>query len=85
MKQNWKIPRKLWVEAQAGKARNKTFTPEEKADFLAYLTKLERRYEHKNYLDVLYYTHGELLKDDDKRLATDFIAVLFPTIRITIR
>lgn len=72
VKQNWKIPRKLWVEAQAGKARNKTFTPEEKADFLAYLTKLERRYEHKNYLDVLYYTHGELLKDDDKRLATDF-------------
>ena len=25
VKQNWKIPRKLWVEAQAGKARNKNF------------------------------------------------------------
>ena len=72
VKQNWKIPRKLWVEAQAGKARNKTFTPEEKAEFLAYLRKLENRYEHKNYLDVLYYTHGELLREQQKRLATDF-------------
>lgn len=72
VKQNWKIPRKLWVEAQAGKARNKTFTPEEKAEFLAYLRKLENRYEHKNYLDVLYYTHAELLKNDQKIVATDY-------------
>ena len=72
VKQNWKIPRKLWVEAQAGKARNKTFTPEEKAAFLAYLRKLENRYEHKDFLDVLYYTHADLVKDPNKRLATDY-------------
>ena len=72
VKQNWKIPRKLWVEAQAGKARNKTFTPEEKAEFLAYLRKLENRYEHKDFLDVLYYTHADLVKDPNKRLATDY-------------
>lgn len=72
VKQNWKIPRKLWVEAQAGKARNKTFTAEEKTAFLDYLRRLENRYEHKNYLDVLYFTHAELLKEEQKRIATDY-------------
>ncbi|MFK8272582.1 type IX secretion system periplasmic lipoprotein PorW/SprE [Capnocytophaga canimorsus] len=70
---NWKIPRRLWVEAQAGWARNKTFTFEEKQAFLKYLSKLEKRYEHKNYLDVLYYQHAELLqKDGNKVSAADF-------------
>ena len=72
IKQNWKIPRRLWVEAQAGKARNKVFTGQEKADFLAYLTKLENRYEHKNLLDVLFYTHAEMLKDNDKKTAINY-------------
>lgn len=72
IKQNWKIPRRLWVEAQAGRARNKVFTGQEKADFLAYLTKLENRYEHKNLLDVLFYTHAEMLKDNDKKTAINY-------------
>lgn len=72
IKQNWKIPRRLWIEAQAGMARNKVFTPEEKAEYLAYLTKLENRYEHKDFLDVLYYQHAELLKDKDKASAIAF-------------
>nr|WP_314288631.1 tetratricopeptide repeat protein [uncultured Capnocytophaga sp.] len=72
IKQNWKIPRKLWVEAQFGKARNNSFTTEEKTAFLTYLYKLEKRYEHKDYLDVLYYTHGELLKDEQKEIATNY-------------
>lgn len=69
---NWKIPRKLWVEAQAGKARNKDFTTEEKNEFLQYLTKLEKRYEHKDLLDVLYFTHGTLIEENSKATATDF-------------
>ena len=43
IKQNWKIPRKLWVEAQFGKARNNSFTTEEKTAFLTYLYKLEKK------------------------------------------
>jgi len=27
---NWNIPRRLWVEAQIGKARTQTLTPEQK-------------------------------------------------------
>lgn len=72
VKLNWKTPRKLWVEAQAGKARNKNFTPEEKADFLAYLTKLENRYEHKDFLDVLYFTHASLTEENNKQMASNF-------------
>lgn len=72
IKLNWKIPRKLWVEAQAGKARNKDFSPEEKTDFLEYLTKLEKRHEHKDLLDVLYFTHGTLIEDQSKVMAADF-------------
>ncbi|GIJ95820.1 gliding motility protein [Capnocytophaga stomatis] len=69
---NWKISRKLWMEAQAGKARNKDFSPEEKIEFLEYLTKLEKRYEHKDLLDVLYFTHGSLIQENSKATATDF-------------
>ncbi|GIM48794.1 type IX secretion system periplasmic lipoprotein PorW/SprE [Capnocytophaga stomatis] len=69
---NWKISRKLWMEAQAGKARNKDFSPEEKIEFLEYLTKLEKRYEHKDLLDVLYFTHGSLVQENSKATATDF-------------
>ncbi len=72
IKLNWKIPRKLWVEAQAGKARNKNFSPEEKTEYLEYLTKLEKRYEHKDLLDVLYFTHGMLIEDESKVMASDF-------------
>ncbi|MDO5105208.1 tetratricopeptide repeat protein [Capnocytophaga sp.] len=72
IKLNWKIPRRLWVEAQAGKARNKDFSPEEKQDFLTYLTKLEKRYEHRKMLDVLYFTHGQLIEADSKVMAADF-------------
>lgn len=72
IKLNWKIPRKLWVEAQAGKARNKDFSPEEKTKYLEYLTKLEKRYEHKDLLDVLYFTHGMLVEEESKAIAADF-------------
>lgn len=63
---NWKIPRRLWVEGQVGKARNTHFTPEEKTKFLEYLTILENRYEHKNYLDALYFQHAKMLEGDGK-------------------
>ncbi|MFK8281134.1 type IX secretion system periplasmic lipoprotein PorW/SprE [Capnocytophaga cynodegmi] len=69
---NWKISRKLWVEAQAGKARNKDFSPEEKQEFLEYLTKLEKRYEQKDLLDVLYFVHGSLTQENNKAIATSF-------------
>ncbi|MFK8297426.1 tetratricopeptide repeat protein [Capnocytophaga cynodegmi] len=69
---NWKISRKLWVEAQAGKARNKDFSPEQKQEFLEYLTKLEKRYEHKDLLDVLYFVHGSLTQENNKVIATSF-------------
>ncbi|GIM55095.1 type IX secretion system periplasmic lipoprotein PorW/SprE [Capnocytophaga cynodegmi] len=69
---NWKISRKLWVEAQAGKARNKDFSPEQKQEFLEYLTKLEKRYEHKDLLDVLYFMHGSLTQENNKAIATSF-------------
>ncbi|MFK8265544.1 type IX secretion system periplasmic lipoprotein PorW/SprE [Capnocytophaga cynodegmi] len=69
---NWKISRKLWVEAQAGKARNKDFSPEQKQEFLEYLTKLEKRYEHKDLLDVLYFMHGALTQENNKVIATSF-------------
>ncbi len=72
IKLNWKIPRKLWVEAQAGKARNKDFSPEEKTEYLEYLTKFEKRYEHKDLLDVLYFTHGMLVEEESKAMAADF-------------
>ncbi|WP_172917232.1 tetratricopeptide repeat protein [Capnocytophaga canis] len=72
VKLNWKIPRKLWVEAQAGKARNRDFTPEEKTEFLTYLTKLENRYEHKDYLDVLYFTHAFLIEENSRRMAIEY-------------
>ncbi|GET45213.1 type IX secretion system periplasmic lipoprotein PorW/SprE [Capnocytophaga felis] len=69
---NWKISRKLWMEAQAGKARNKDFSPEEKSEYLKYLTKLEKRYEHKDLLDVLYFTHASLIEENSKATAADF-------------
>lgn len=69
---NWKIPRRLWVEAHAGRVRNKTFSPEEKNDFLEYLTRLENRYEHKNYLDVLFFQHAVLLEEQNKNGAIGF-------------
>lgn len=72
IRQNWKIPRKLWVEAQAGKSRNKEFSTEEKADFLVYLRKLENRYEHKDFLDVLYFTHGNLVEENSPSQAVSF-------------
>ncbi|MDO5607902.1 MAG: tetratricopeptide repeat protein [Capnocytophaga sp.] len=72
IKLNWKISRRLWVEAQAGKVRNTEFTPEEKAEYIAYLTKLENRYEHKDYLDALYYLHGTLIRDEQPSPAIQY-------------
>ena len=70
--QNWKIPRRLWVEALAGKARNKDFSAEDKKSFLEYLSKLEKRYEHKDLLDVLYFSHASIIEEENKAMATDF-------------
>lgn len=63
IKLNWKIPRRMWIEALVGKTRNSNFEPQEKTQHIDYLTKLERRYEHKKFLDVLYYHHANLISN----------------------
>lgn len=70
---NRKIPRKLWIEAQAGKARTASFSSEEEKEFLAFLEKMQRQYEHKSFLDVLYFQSAVLLKKKgDLPSAADF-------------
>lgn len=59
---NRKIPRKLWIEAQGGKARNANFSAVEEQEFLVFLQKMARQYEHKDFLDVLYFQQGTILK-----------------------
>ena len=63
---NWKIPRRLWVEAQVGKARTQTLTPEEKVAYVEQLRKMEKLYEHKDLLDLIYYQHALFLESEEK-------------------
>lgn len=64
---NRKIPRKLWIEAQAGKTRNQQLTPKELQDFVLFLEKMERQYEHKQFLDVLYFQHATVLEQQSQK------------------
>ena len=66
IKQNWNIPRRLWVEAQIGKARTQTLSPEEKVTYLEKLYKMEKLYEHKNLLDLIYFQHALYLENEKK-------------------
>ena len=70
---NWKIPRRLWVEAQVGKARTQTLTPEEKVAYVEQLRKMEKLYEHKDLLDLIYYQHALFLESEEKsKAATEY-------------
>lgn len=63
---NWNIPRRLWVEAQVGKARTQTLSQEEKLTYSKQLQKMEKLYEHKNLLDLIYFQHGVFLEGEQK-------------------
>ena len=63
---NWNIPRRLWVEAQIGKARTQTLSPEEKIAYVEKLRKMEKLYEHKNLLDLVYFQHALYAEGENK-------------------
>ena len=63
---NWNIPRRLWVEAQLGKARTQTLSPEEKEAYIKKLHKMEKLYEHKDLLDLIYFQHALFLEGENK-------------------
>ena len=63
---NWNIPRRLWVEAQIGKARTQTLTPEQKIEYTKKLRKMEKLYEHKDLLDLVYFQHALFLEGENK-------------------
>lgn len=61
---NWNIPRRLWLEAQTGKARNQSLTQEEKQKYVKLLHKMEKLYEHKNYLDIIYFQYATFFEKE---------------------
>ena len=63
---NWNIPRRLWVEAQIGKARTQRLSPEEKIAYVEKLRKMEKLYEHKNLLDLVYFQHALYAEGENK-------------------
>lgn len=70
---NWNVPRRLWVEAQVGKARTQTLTPEEKIAYTKKLRKMEKLYEHKDLLDLLYFQHALFLEGENQpKAATNY-------------
>ena len=70
---NWNIPRLLWVEAQVGKARTQTLTPEEKIAYTKKLRKMEKLYEHKDLLDLVYFQHALFLEGENQpKAATNY-------------
>ena len=70
---NWNIPRRLWVEAQVGKARTQTLTPEEKIAYTKKLRKMEKLYEHKDLLDLVYFQHALFLEGENQpKAATSY-------------
>ena len=70
---NWNIPRRLWVEAQVGKARTQTLTPEEKIAYTKKLRKMEKLYEHKDLLDLVYFQHALFLEGENQpKAATNY-------------
>lgn len=66
---NRKISRKLWLEAQGGKLRNADFSPEEEQKFWAFLQKIEKQYEHKDFLDILYFQQANLKQQKSPKQA----------------
>ena len=70
---NWNVPRRLWVEAQVGKARTQTLTPEEKIAYTKKLRKMEKLYEHKDLLDLVYFQHALFLEGENQpKAATNY-------------
>lgn len=70
---NWNVPRRLWVEAQVGKARTQTLTPEEKIAYTKKLRKMEKLYEHKDLLDLVYFQHALFLEEENQpKAATNY-------------
>ena len=70
---NWNVPRRLWVEAQVGKARTQTLTPEEKIAYTKKLRKMEKLYEHKDLLDLVYFQHALFLEGENQpKAATSY-------------
>ena len=70
---NWNVPRRLWVEAQVGKARTQTLTPEEKMAYTKKLRKMEKLYEHKDLLDLVYFQHALFLEGENQpKAATNY-------------
>ena len=70
---NWNVPRRLWVEAQVGKARTQTLTPEEKIAYTKKLRKMEKLYEHKDLLDLFYFQHALFLEGENQpKAATNY-------------
>ena len=70
---NWNVPRRLWVEAQVGKARTQTLTPEEKIAYTKELRKMEKLYEHKDLLDLVYFQHALFLEGENQpKAATNY-------------
>lgn len=70
---NWNVPRRLWVEAQVGKAHTQTLTPEEKIAYTKKLRKMEKLYEHKDLLDLVYFQHALFLEGENQpKAATNY-------------
>ena len=70
---NWNVPRRLWVESQVGKARTQTLTPEEKIAYTKKLRKMEKLYEHKDLLDLVYFQHALFLEGENQpKAATNY-------------
>lgn len=66
---NRKIHRKLWVEAQVGKIRNQSDTHENNQFAIELLKKLENKYEHHLYLDVLLYQRSRLTQNNKEAIS----------------
>ena len=70
---NWNVPRRLWVEAQVGKARTQTLTSKEKIAYTKKLRKMEKLYEHKDLLDLVYFQHALFLEGENQpKAATNY-------------
>ncbi|MDO4881471.1 MAG: hypothetical protein Q3983_09340 [Capnocytophaga sp.] len=78
VKLNWNIPRRLWLEAQTGKARNQSLTPEEKEKYIKLLHKMEKLYEHKNFLDIVHFQYATFYENEkqNKRAISHYIKSL---------
>lgn len=67
---NRKISRKLWIEAQVKRIENQDFNTEN----LAFIEKQEKKYEHKDFLDILYFSHAKLhQKNKNEKQAIKFL------------